>query len=199
MIRQSHEINDVPDITVVIVNYNTGHLFERLFSALAAAQGELKLQTIVVDNASRDDSVEIIRSKYPAVELIENATNVGFGRANNLALPRIRGRYVLLLNTDAFVSPDTLAKTVSFMEQNSRCGILGVKLIGEDGSLQPSCRFFPTPWNVFLAANGLDRYFPKTRLVDDMTWDHGATATMRLGPWLLLPGPQGGHRPNRVV
>jgi N-acetylglucosaminyl-diphospho-decaprenol L-rhamnosyltransferase len=165
----------VPDITVVIVNYNTGHLFDRLWGALTAAQGNLSLQTIVVDNASRDNSVELIRSRYPAVELITNATNVGFGRANNQALPRFRGRYLLLLNTDAFVSPDTLSRTLLFMEQNAHCGILGVKLVGEDGSLQPSCRFFPNPWNVFLAANGLDRYFPNAKFVDDMGWDHGTT------------------------
>ena len=97
------------------------------------------------------------------------------GAPTTKQFPRIRGRYVLLLNTDAFVSPDTLVKTISFMDQNSRCGILGVKLVGEDGSLQPSCRFFPTPWNVFVAANGLARYFPKTKLVDDMTWDHRTT------------------------
>ena len=172
MTEQTRAPNDIPDITIVLVNYNTGHLLDRLFSTLAAARGNLKIQTIVVDNASRDHSVEILRSKYPAVELIENTINVGFGRANNQAVPRMRGRYLLLLNTDAFVSPDTLGKTVSFMDLNSRCGILGVKLVGEDGSLQPSCRFFPTPWNVFLAANGLGRYFPHTRLVDDMSWDH---------------------------
>ena len=110
MTEQTLEQNDVPDITVVVVSYNTGHLLDRLFSALAAAQGSLRIQTIVVDNASRDNSVELLRNKYPTVELIENPTNLGFGRANNQALPRIRGRYVLLLNTDAFVSPDTLSK-----------------------------------------------------------------------------------------
>ena len=166
---------DEPDLSIVIVNYNTGHLFDRLFSSLAAAQGTLKLQTILVDNASRDNSADIIINRFPSVELIQNPINVGFGRANNQAVPKIRGRYILLLNTDAFVSPDTLMKTISFMDQNSRCGILGVKLVGDDGSLQPSCRFFPTPWNVFVAANGLARYFPKTKLVDDMTWDHRTT------------------------
>ena len=79
---------------------------------------------------------------------------------------------MLLLNTDAFVSPDTLFKTLGFMEANPQCGILGVKLVGEDGSLQPSCRFFPTPWNVFLASTGLNRFFPNARLVDDMNRDH---------------------------
>ena len=172
MTEQTLEQNDVPDITVVVVSYNTGHLLDRLFSALAAAQGSLRIQTIVVDNASRDNSVELLRSKYPTVELIENPTNPGFGRANNQALPKIRGKYVLLLNTDAFVSPDTLSKTLSFMEANPQCGILGVKLVGEDGTLQPSCRYFPTPWNVFLTSTGLDRFFPNTPLVDDMKWDH---------------------------
>jgi N-acetylglucosaminyl-diphospho-decaprenol L-rhamnosyltransferase len=172
MFAQSVATNELVDITIVLVNYNTRHLFERLFSAIDGARGDLRLQIILVDNVSRDDSIEILRSKYPFVELIENSVNVGFGRANNQALAQMRGRFLLLLNTDAFVSPDTLIKTVRFMEQNPQTGILGVKLIGEDGSLQPSCRFFPTPWNVFVAANGLTRFFPNTRLVDDMEWDH---------------------------
>ena len=124
-----------PDISVVVVNYNTAHLLGELFAALEASRGTLKLQVIVVDNASRDGSVDILRAKYPDVELIENPTNVGFGRANNQALPRIRGRYILLLNTDAFVAPDTLQKTVDFMEAHPRCGVLGVKLVRRDGTL----------------------------------------------------------------
>jgi GT2 family glycosyltransferase len=163
---------DVADITIAIVNYNTAFLLDRLFSALGAAQGRLKLQIIVIDNVSRDNSLEIVREKYPFVELIANDTNVGFGRANNQALARMRGRYLLLLNTDAFVATDTLANTFEFMERNPRCGVLGVKLVGEDGALQPSCRFFPTPWNIFLVAHGLEKYFPKSQLIDDESWDH---------------------------
>jgi N-acetylglucosaminyl-diphospho-decaprenol L-rhamnosyltransferase len=174
---------EVIDITISLVNYNTGFLFDRLFSAISAAKGNLKLQALLVDNASRDDSVELLRSKYPFVEVIQNSANVGFGRANNQTLTRMRGRYLLLLNTDAFVSPDTLVKTFAFMEQNPDCGILGVKLVGEDRTLQPSCRYFPTPWNVFLAANGLGRYFPWTRQIDDMNWDH---QTIRQCDW--VPG-----------
>jgi N-acetylglucosaminyl-diphospho-decaprenol L-rhamnosyltransferase len=163
---------NVVDITIVLVSYNTGHLLDRLFSAITAAKGDLQLQIIAIDNASRDDSIAILRTKYPFVELIENKENVGFGRANNQALSHVHGRYVLLLNTDAFISPDTLVKTFRYLEQTPQTGIVGVKLIGEDGSLQPSCRFFPTPWNVFVTANGLSKLFPHTRLVDDLAWDH---------------------------
>ena len=69
------------------------------------------------------------------------------------------------------------------MDSHPRCGVLGVKLVGPDGSLQPSCRYFPTPWNVFLATTGLNRFFPGTRLVDDMSWDH---ASVRECDW--VPG-----------
>jgi N-acetylglucosaminyl-diphospho-decaprenol L-rhamnosyltransferase len=142
--------NDVVDITIVIVNYNTGHLLGRLFAALGASQGDLRLQIIV----------------------IENNLNIGFGRANNQAVVRSRGRYLLLLNPDAFVAPDTLIKTFSFMEQNPRSGILGVRLLNEDGSLQPWFRIFPTPWNEFVAANALGRFFPGTKLMEDLADDH---------------------------
>ena len=172
-----------PDVSVVVVNYNTAYLLDRMFAALEAGRGGLKLQMIVVDNASHDNSVEILRTRYPGVELIENAANVGFARANNQAIPLARGRYVLLLNTDAFVSQDTMPKTVSYMDAHARCGVLGVKLVNQTGSLQPCCRYFPTPWNVFLASTGLNRFFPGTRLVDEMAWDH---ASVRECDW--VPG-----------
>lgn len=161
-----------PDISVVVVNYNTRYLLERMLCALRAGSGQFQIQIIIVDNASSDGSMELLREKYPNVELIESTRNVGFGRANNLALNLIRGRYVLLLNTDAFVSADTLTKSVSYMQQDPSCGILGVKLVGETGILQPSCRYFPTPWNMFLARTGAARFFSNARLVDDMSWDH---------------------------
>ena len=81
---------------------------------------------------------------------------------------------MLLLNTDVFVSPDTLLKTVNFMDSHPCCGVLGVKIVGEDGALQPSCHYFATPWNLFLKATGRGRFFPTTRLVDDMSWDDTA-------------------------
>jgi N-acetylglucosaminyl-diphospho-decaprenol L-rhamnosyltransferase len=115
------------------------------------------------------------------VELVENPINVGFGRAQ--ALLSVRGRYVLLVNHDAFVSSDTLFKTFKFMEEHGRCGVLGVKLVGEDGALKSCCCYFPTRWNVALKMTRLDRFFPYTRLAYDMSWDH---ASVRACDW--VPG-----------
>ncbi|MHB1140952.1 MAG: glycosyltransferase family 2 protein [Sulfuricaulis sp.] len=163
------------DISAILVSYNTEELLPGVLNALNKSAGQLRLQTIIVDNASRDGSVALIRRDYAECELIENDINVGFGRANNQALPLIQSRYVLLLNTDAFVSRDTLEKTVAYMDEHERCGILGVKLVGRDGKLQPSCRYFPTPFNRFLNRTGLHRLFPWIRLMDDMNWDHTST------------------------
>jgi N-acetylglucosaminyl-diphospho-decaprenol L-rhamnosyltransferase len=172
-----------PDLSVVVVSYNTAHLLKRMFAALYDAAGSIRMEVIVIDNASSDDSVDILEHDYPDVRVIKNKANVGFGRANNQAIPYLRGRYILLLNTDAFVEKDTLAKTISYLDDHPSYGILGVKLVGEDGSLQPSCRYFPTPWNVFLQRTGLSRFFPRHRLVDDMSWDH---ASVRPCDW--VPG-----------
>ncbi|CAG0963699.1 N-acetylglucosaminyl-diphospho-decaprenol L-rhamnosyltransferase [Methylophilaceae bacterium] len=160
------------DISVILVSYNTAEITKVSLQHLFASKHDLQMEVFIIDNASRDNSVEVIRSAYPEIPLIENKVNVGFGRANNQALPFITGRYVLLLNTDAFVEPDTIAKTVAYMDEHPKCGILGVKLIGENGELQPSCRYFPTPWRIFLHTTGLNRYFRQVQMVDDMDWGH---------------------------
>ena len=178
-----HPKNSQPDVTVIVVNYNTAHLLDRMFDALIPARAELHLQIIVVDNASRDNSVALLKARGSEIELIENSVNVGFARANNQAVAKVRGRYILLLNTDAFVSSDTIQKSVQFMDTEVDCGVLGVKLVGSTGMLQPSCRYFPTPWNVFLSTTGIARFLPSVRLVDNMTWDH---ASIRECDW--VPG-----------
>ena len=171
------------DVTAILVSFNTAGLLHDAISQLQNAARQMSLKIAIVDNASRDGSVALIKSDFPACTLIVNETNVGFGRANNQALPLVEGRYVLLLNTDAFVSQDTLDKTVAYMDTHPRCGILGVKLLSRDGSLQPCARYFPTPWNLFLARTGLNRLFTNVRMVDDTTWDH---ASVRQCDW--VPG-----------
>jgi N-acetylglucosaminyl-diphospho-decaprenol L-rhamnosyltransferase len=162
------------DLTVLIVNYNTAHLLEKCVGDLRASALELDVQIFLLDNASRDDSVTVLKSKFSDCVVKLNSANVGFGRANNQLLDEAKGKYILLLNTDAFVAVDSLSKTIAYMDETPECGVLGVRLVGRDGELQPSCRFFPTPWNVFLSRTGLGRFFPSTRSIDDMTWGHDA-------------------------
>ena len=171
------------DLSVIVVNYNTCHLFDEFFTSLDASSLTLSVQTLLVDNASIDTSKSVLQAKGAAISVTFNTVNVGFGRANNQAVPLVQGRYALLLNTDAFVAPDTLTQTLAWMDAHPDCGVLGVKLIDRAGVLQPSCRFFPTPFNIFLGRTGLQRLFPWVVLVDDMAWDH---ASVRECDW--VPG-----------
>ena len=143
--------------------------------SLFTSQGDFALEVFVVDNASKDDSVQVIKKAYPNITLIENKENVGFGRANNQVLDIAKGEYVLLLNTDAFVQVETLQKTIQYMQSHPRCGVLGVKLLGRGGEQQPSCRYFPTPFNLFASRVGLHRLLPNIKIVDDTDWNSERT------------------------
>ena len=160
-----------PVLTTVIVSYNTRALLDPCLDALAkACEGLGPCEVILVDNASRDGSAEHVEQHHPEVRLIRSGGNLGFGRANNLALPFFDAPYMLLLNTDAFVAPDSVRVALQFMQANPDCGIVGVRLTGRDGEVQPSCRYFPTPLNIFLTRTGLARHFPRVRLIDGPIW-----------------------------
>ena len=160
-------------LTTLLVSYNTKSLLTPCLDALDKALAPIGGgEVIVVDNASRDGSAEFLQQNRPDVVLIESRENVGFGRANNLALDRIRSRFLLLLNTDAFVPADALAGPLAYMEAHPECGVLGVRLVGRDGEPQPGCRYFPTPLNSFWARAGITRRFGSPRMVDDIEWDH---------------------------
>jgi GT2 family glycosyltransferase len=162
------------DLATVLVNYNTVHLLDECIGKLntSANQSGYSHKVIFVDNQSRDGSAAHVRAHFPDVTVIESGGNLGFGRANNLALPLTQSSYVLLLNTDAFVREDTIQRTVAYMQANPECGILGVRLEGREGNLQASCRYFPTPLNGFLWRTGLARWLKSVRMVDDMCWEH---------------------------
>lgn len=159
-------------LDVLVVNYNTATLLQPMFNALRQSDNADRTRYLVVDNASADNSLECLATICPEALQVANARNVGFGRANNQLVEHLQGKYALLINTDAFVAADTLNKTLEYMEAHPECGVLGVRLVGREGDLQPSCRYFPTPLNVFIATTGLERFFPGVKKVDDMTWDH---------------------------
>lgn len=162
----------LPAVDILVCNFNTKHMLRDMVEAIEASEPMPPHRYLVADNASTDGSADHIRRTHPEFELVCNERNIGFGRANNQLVPLVKADYVLLLNTDAFVEPDTLAATLAYMEAHPECGVLGVRLLSRDGSLQPCCRYFPTPLNTFLARTGLGRWVPWIQLPDDMAWDH---------------------------
>lgn len=153
------------DLSVIIVNYNVRYFLEQaLLSVRKASQG-LKVEVFVVDNNSVDDSVAMVREKFPEVRLIVNKDNPGFSIANNQAIRQSTGKYVLLLNPDTIVEEDTFEKCVTFMNAHPDAGGLGVRMIDGSGKFLPeSKRGFPSPFVAFAKSFGLSKIFPKSKL-----------------------------------
>jgi len=150
-------VTDAPELTVVVVSFNTVRLLRACLAALErslAASPALRARVVVVDNASRDGSAELVREKFPAVELRAAGRNLGFAAANNLVLRELETPFALLLNPDTEVVGDAPAALVEFLRANPRAGAVGGRLVYGDGSFQHSCFAFPT-----LAMSFLD-FFP---------------------------------------
>lgn len=138
-------------LSIVIVNYNAGTYLTECLSSLEKVRGELDFDIWVVDNDSRDGSLEAAEKKFPRAKFIKNKDNLGFGKANNIALKQIKTEYILLLNPDSEVIPGTLKYMVEYMEQEIQVGVATCRVEKEDGSLDwASHRGFPTPWASFL-------------------------------------------------
>jgi GT2 family glycosyltransferase len=170
------------DLSVIVVAWNVRELLDECFSALRRSDDRLRKQILLVDNGSVDGSAEFVMERYPEVELIRSPVNLGFIRANNVAYARAKGEYILMLNSDAFVSPTAIRETVSFMQRSPEAGVVGARLLSRDGTLQPSARFFPLPSRIFLAKVGLDGKIPFVKPMDDMRWDH---RTVRRCDWVV--------------
>ncbi len=152
------------DVSVVIVNYNVREFLRQSLLSLRKALAELSAEIFVVDNASTDSSVEMMRREFPEVKLIANRENLGFAAANNQALRQARGRLVVLLNPDTIVQEDTFVAIRDFMDRHPDTGMVGCKVLNPDGTLQLACRrSFPTPWVAFTRLSGLSRLFPNSR------------------------------------
>ncbi|MCL6457978.1 MAG: glycosyltransferase family 2 protein [Gorillibacterium sp.] len=150
------------DLSIIVLNYNTRQLTLNALESVYQSETTYLFEVILIDNASSDGTVEAVREQYPHVLLIENEQNVGFARANNQAMRIAKGRYVLLLNSDTIVHPNTLDMMLSFMEENPSVGASGCKIVLPDGSLDKACkRGFPTPAASFYYAFGLARMFPR--------------------------------------
>lgn len=152
------------DISVVIVNYNVSSFLDQALLTLKDAIKDIEAEVFVVDNASTDDSTGMVRKKYPWVNLIENEKNVGFARGNNIALRRVTGKYILLLNPDTVLRRNTISIMKTFLEEHQDAGLAGCKVINPDGTLQLACRRgFPTPGGAFFKLSGLSGLFPNSK------------------------------------
>jgi GT2 family glycosyltransferase len=160
------------DVTIVIVGWNTRQLtYDCLKSVYDETRG-IHFEVIYVDNASEDESVEMVMREFPQVQVIKNQENEGFVKANNRAIQISKGRYVLLLNSDTIVLDNAIAKMVDFADQHPDSGTVGCKVLNPDRTLQRSCFMFPSILNMFLSATYLYKVFPRSRFFgrEMMTW-----------------------------
>jgi GT2 family glycosyltransferase/lipopolysaccharide/colanic/teichoic acid biosynthesis glycosyltransferase len=152
-------------LSVIIVNYNVKEFLEQTIISTRKALADIPSEIIVIDNASSDDSVTLVRTEFPEVRLHASDTNLGFARACNVGLDMARGEFLLLLNPDTIVQEDTFRKTLDYMRRHPDTGLLTCKILNPDGSLQLACRrSFPTPWVAFSRLSGLSHLLPKSKV-----------------------------------
>jgi len=151
-------------LSIVIVNYNVKHFLLQCLKSVQKAISGIEAEVFVVDNASSDNSVEMLKEKFPWVNLIANKANKGFSYANNQAIKLARGEFVLLLNPDTLVEEDTFAKCLEFMNHTPDAGALGVKMINGKGEFLPeSKRALPIPSVAFYKIFGFSKLFPRSK------------------------------------
>jgi N-acetylglucosaminyl-diphospho-decaprenol L-rhamnosyltransferase len=162
------------DVSIVIVSYNTSKLLDECIVSIKK-ETTVSSEVIVVDNASTDNSCQMLREKYPEVTLIENRENAGFARANNQGFAIASGKYYFMLNPDTLILAGAIDKLVAFMESNHDVGICGPRNIGVDGILKYNCDHFPSVWNVFCEYTNIVNRFPSVplfRRTNMRYWDY---------------------------
>ena len=170
-------------LSVIIVNYNVRPYLTACLDSVQRALEGIESEVFVVDNHSDDDSVEVISRDYAWVHLINNRENLGFSKANNIAIRQAQGEYILLLNPDTVVAEETLKGVIDFMDQHPKAGGAGVRMHNADGSLAPeSRRAIPTP---FVAARKM-LGFTKRYYMSYLSWDAPAQIEVVSGAFMLL-------------
>ena len=170
-------------LSVVIVNYNVRQYLAACLDSVAKALDGIEGEVFVVDNNSSDDSVEFISRHYPWVHLINNKENLGFSKANNIAIRQSVGEYVLLLNPDTLVDKETFRGVLQFMDSHPEAGGAGVKMYNADGTIAPeSRRAVPTP---FVAARKM-LGFTKRYYMSYLSWDEAAQIQVVSGAFFMI-------------
>ena len=161
------------DLSIIIVNYNTKQLTLDCIASVYASSTTYSYEIILVDNHSSDATVEAVEQQFPNVKIIRNLTNTGFAKANNQGMQIASGRYILLLNSDTIVQPDTFQTMLRYMDEHPETGASGCKVILPGGSLDKACkRGFPTPSASFYYAFGISKLFPKNPRLNQYQLGH---------------------------
>lgn len=181
----------MPDVSIIIVNWNAQALLAKCLRHVQDTVKRVSYEVIVVDNHSSDGSQDMVRRDFPATTLIANSDNKGFAAANNQGIAVSQGRYVLLLNSDAFVEDGTIDEMVAFMDARPDAGMAACKLLYEDRRLQRSCNRFPTLETELYTAVGLEKLFPHHRvfgkyLLGDWDYDDVRTVDVVMGAFMLV-------------
>ncbi|MBT9170699.1 MAG: N-acetylglucosaminyl-diphospho-decaprenol L-rhamnosyltransferase [Actinobacteria bacterium] len=180
-----------PDLSIMIINWNTRELLLKCLQSITRHASPKKLEVLVVDNGSTDGSTEAVRKSFSQVRLIKNEENLGFARAANQGIKNSSARHILLLNSDTEVYEGTLERVIDFLDREEKVGAVGLKIVNPDGSLQHSCRRFPSfitatahaflgpvmPNNPFSQEYKLARW--DHRQVEEVDWVSGAAMGLR--------------------
>ena len=155
------------ELSVIIVSFNVKNFLEQCLNSVRSAVEKIEFEIFVVDNNSADGSAEMVKREFPDVKLIANPNNSGFSVANNQAIIKSSGRFILLLNPDTIVEKDTFLKCIDFMNAHPDAGAIGVKMINGEGKFLPeSKRAFPTVQTAFFKTSGLSYLFPGSPLIN---------------------------------
>jgi GT2 family glycosyltransferase len=182
------------DLAVIIVNYNTRQLLnDCLDSIYKAAHPQGGIEVVVVDNNSPDDSVQMVKKKFKQVTLIKSSKNLGFAKGNNTGFKKTNSRFLLFLNSDTIIEKDSLIKPLKYLKKNPSVGIVTIKLLLADGSIDyDNNRGYPDPWTSFCHFSGLSKLFPNSSWLNNYhlgrkNLDRVHQVPMTAGSFMMMP------------
>ena len=169
-------------MAVCIVNYNTSNLLRDCLRSVLAQHAD---EIVVVDNASTDRSVEMMKAEFPSIPLIALQKNIGFGAASNRGIETCSSGQIVLLNADTWMKPGSLQKLNTYLNDHPEAAIIGPRILNLDGTLQTSCFHFPTPLHIFLYVSGLYSVIPRLRILKQHSLQKLTGDSARPVPWIL--------------
>ena len=179
-------------LSIIIVNYNVKYYLEQCLTSVERALAGIEGEVTVVDNHSSDGSLAYLKPRFPHVTFIESNHNLGFARANNIAIRQSRGEYVLMLNPDTIVGEQTLKEVMAFMDSHPKAGAAGVQMLKANGEkANESRRGLPTPMTAFYKMTGLCARYPRHKRLGHyymgyLPWDEPGQIEVISGAFLMV-------------